>query len=225
MPTRIVREGLLTSEPVNSLSERAELFYRRLMSVADDYGRYFAHPSILRSHCFPVIVDRYSEKDVKQMLSECVAKGVIGIYGNGKYLIIHKFKQQTRSPSKFPEPVEGELLIKCEANDKPMCSLVVSGVVSGVEDVIGDKCLEVYSYYPLKVKKPSALKAIRRAIQKHGYDVVKQNTMEYAKARNGDTNFMPHPATWFNNECYNDLPETWVRKSYDVKPQPADPAI
>jgi hypothetical protein len=54
MPTRIIREGILTSERVDKLSERAELFYRRLMSVADDYGRYFANPANLRVNCYPV---------------------------------------------------------------------------------------------------------------------------------------------------------------------------
>jgi len=135
LPTRIIREGILTSEPINSLSERAEIFYRRLMSVADDFGRYFAHPSLLRAACFPLLLDRYSEADVKQMLSECEARDVLTVYGAGKYLQVHKFRQQTRSASKFPEPTEADLLSKCKADAKPMCSLVgvggVSGAVSG----------------------------------------------------------------------------------------------
>ena len=39
MPSRILREGINTSPKVNALSPMAELFYRRLMTVADDYGR------------------------------------------------------------------------------------------------------------------------------------------------------------------------------------------
>jgi hypothetical protein len=108
------------------------------MSVADDYGRYYAHPSILRAHCFPVLLDRYSEADVKQMISECEAKGVLSVYGGGKYLVVHKFRQQTRSPSKFPEPSETELLSKCKADDKPMCSLVGVGVGVGSGDGVGN---------------------------------------------------------------------------------------
>ncbi len=48
MPNRILREGILTSERVNLLSWEAEVFYRRLMSVVDDYGRFHAHPALLR---------------------------------------------------------------------------------------------------------------------------------------------------------------------------------
>jgi hypothetical protein len=151
MPTRIVREGILTSENVNALSERAEVFYRRLMSVADDYGRFFAHPSICRAHCFPLLLDRYSDDDVKQMISECEANDLLAVYGGGKYLQVLKFGQQVRSKSKFPEPTETEVLIKCKADDKQMCSLVVSGVVSGVgvEDVSGaDEGVEIPADIP-----------------------------------------------------------------------------
>ena len=134
MPTRIVREGILTSEPVNKLSDRAENFYRRLMSVADDYGRFYSHPSLLRAACYPLKLDVISEADVKQMLSECIAVDLIVCYG-GKYLQVLKFGQQTRSKSKFPQPTDNELLIKCKSNDKQMFSLVGVGVGVGVEGV------------------------------------------------------------------------------------------
>jgi hypothetical protein len=131
MPTRIIREGIITSEAINSLSEGAENFYRRLMSVADDYGRYYSHHSILRANCFPLKLDSVSESNVKQWLSECVSKNVISLYGDGgKYLQIHKFGQQTRSKSKFPEP-DKKTLIKCKSLDNQMSSLV------GVGDVVG----------------------------------------------------------------------------------------
>src|SRR3990167_11311858 len=57
MPNRILREGILSSERINTLSVHAELFYRRLLSVVDDYGRFFAHPALLRSACYPLRVD------------------------------------------------------------------------------------------------------------------------------------------------------------------------
>ena len=48
MPSRIIRDGILTSERINALTERAELFYRRLMSVVDDYGRFPANSGPFR---------------------------------------------------------------------------------------------------------------------------------------------------------------------------------
>lgn len=128
MPSRIIREGIITSELVNKLTDRAELFYRRLMSVADDYGRYYANPSLLRAACYPLKLDKVSEKDIKQHLSECTEAGIIKLYCDTKYLQIMNFGQQTRSKSKFPEPSENELLINCEADAKQMLSLVGVGV-------------------------------------------------------------------------------------------------
>lgn len=117
MPTRIIREGIITSEAVNRLSHGAENFYRRLMSIADDYGRYFAHPALLRSACYPLQVDKVTDTFIVKGIKECVDEGLITIYFSGKYLQITKFGQQTRGKSKFPEPIEDELLSKCISTD------------------------------------------------------------------------------------------------------------
>lgn len=138
MPTRILREGIITSAQINQLSDRAELFYRRLMSVADDYGRFYSHPTILRAQCYPLKLQNYSDEDVKQMLSECVAAGLILLYGPTKnYLHIVKFNQQTRTRSKFPEPSGDELLIICKADGKQMFSLGEGGAEGEGEDAAG----------------------------------------------------------------------------------------
>ena len=93
------------------------------------------------------------------------------------------------------------------------------------EDRIGDKhCFKhatsikgseelVYQAYPLKVGKPAALKAIARALTKTSFDDLLAKTQQFALVRSGDTAFCPHPATWFNQERYNDDPETWKRST------------
>lgn len=121
MPMRLVREGIITSERVNMLSEGAELFYRRLMSRADDYGRFEANPTLLRAALYPLRLDRITDADVKRWMAECTApapRPLIIVYDGGKHLQIMNFRQQTRSPSKYPEPTKDELLIKCSSNDK-----------------------------------------------------------------------------------------------------------
>ena len=80
MPNRILREGILSSERINTLSVHAELFYRRLLSVVDDYGRFFAHPALLRSACYPLRVDRVNERLVGAWLSETVTAGLVETY-------------------------------------------------------------------------------------------------------------------------------------------------
>jgi hypothetical protein len=141
MPSRIIREGIIGSERVNALSERAELFYRKLLNVADDYGRYYASPASLLGACYP-LRPSICEADVKQFLSDCVASGLIVLYSDHRYLQVLDFRQQTRTKSKFPQPTANELLNKqkpllnkCEADVKQMCSLVVVGGVSVGEGV------------------------------------------------------------------------------------------
>ena len=116
MPTRILREGIITSEPVNRLSPQAEIFYRRLMSVADDYGRFHAHPTLIRAACYPLQLDKISEEDVIKSMQEVVNQELVSIYNGGKYLQIWRFKQQRRRQSKFPQPSDPELLIKIKSD-------------------------------------------------------------------------------------------------------------
>lgn len=107
MPDRIVRENILDSDTVNSLSWAAEVFYRRLMSKADDYGRYEARTTLLRSQLYPVKIDKVSCPDVEKWLAECAEAGLVRVYRvEGKdYLQIEKFQQRLRAMrSRYPEP-------------------------------------------------------------------------------------------------------------------------
>ena len=113
MPSRILREGILTSERVDMLTPQGELFYRRLMSVVDDFGRFDGRPQMLRVSCFPLRVDRVREADISRWLDELQTAGLIALYAvNGKpYLEMHDFRQQVRAkesryPAK-PEPIGG----------------------------------------------------------------------------------------------------------------------
>lgn len=72
---------------------------------------------------------------------------------------------------------------------------------------------EIYSAYPLKRAKPDALRAIAKALTKHPPEFLLTKTKAYAAARNGDLTFVPNPATWFNQERFNDDPSTWTRAS------------
>lgn len=87
---------------------------------------------------------------------------------------------------------------------------------------VQDQAAEVYAAYPLKVGKPAAIRAITRAIGKHGFDQVFKATKRYAELRAGDTSFMPHPSTWFNQERYNDDENTWRHDAAKPKPSRND---
>jgi len=107
MPDRVVRQGILTSDQVNELSWAAEVFYRRLFSRADDYGRYDARPSILRADLYALKLDRVSEPDVVKWMGERSEAGLVRVYtvNEKQYVEILKFDQRLRAmKSKFPPP-------------------------------------------------------------------------------------------------------------------------
>lgn len=111
MPTRLIRDGILTSEAVAALSWPAEVLYRRLMSVADDHGRFHALPKLIRAACYPLQIDKVSDADIGKWLTECVTAALVSVYpaSDGKrYLQIEKFGQQVRSKSKFPAATESD---------------------------------------------------------------------------------------------------------------------
>jgi hypothetical protein len=67
----------------------------------------------------------------------------------------------------------------------------------------------IYQEYPKKVGRPTALKAIQKAVKMHGFEHVLAKTKLFAETCKLDRQFFPHPATFFNQERYNDSPDTW----------------
>ncbi len=112
MPNRYIREGAITSRSVNALSWQAEVFWRRVLNLADDFGRYYGDPQILRSYVFPLQTSKVSEADVARLLIECEQSGVIILYavGGSRYLFLNKWHERIRAKkSKFPgPPAEGK---------------------------------------------------------------------------------------------------------------------
>ncbi len=112
MPSRILREGIITSEGVDVLSAGAEVFYRRAMSAVDDYGRYYAKPELLMAALYPLRPGKVTGTDIEAWIQECMSADLIVAYEfEGKrYLEIKKFRQHIRATkgrfggSKFPDP-------------------------------------------------------------------------------------------------------------------------
>jgi len=79
----------------------------------------------------------------------------------------------------------------------------------------------VYDLYPRKVSKPHALHAIVKALKKEPLERLCGLVRQYADAvRGDDPQFIPHPATWFNGQRYNDDPATWIRRAGNAKAEP-----
>ena len=139
MPSRILRDGIIESMAVHSLSWEAELFFRRLMSIVDDYGRYSAIPQLLASRCYPLQIDKVKAKHIEEWLKQCQNVGLITLYNsvNGKpTLEITNFDQRIRTKSKFPSNPDAKE--QCITNDGQMTAVCVDEV-EDEDDVKGGK--------------------------------------------------------------------------------------
>lgn len=134
MPNRILRDGILTSPRVCKLGWAEEVFYRRLMSVVDDYGRYYADPGMLRAACYPRQLSKVTDADLGKWTRILAEAGLVSVYAHEgeQYLELVNFGQQVRAKSsKFPDPPS-----TCVADAKQMLAnehldVVVDVVVDG----------------------------------------------------------------------------------------------
>ncbi len=124
MPNRILRDGILESERIHRVGPMPQLFYRCLMSIVDDYGRYACDIPVLLSRCFPRRPIWADEEMVSLAVEECRLAGLIITYEvNGRrYLEICDFRQNIRAKaSKWPAPAT-QTHSTCIADAIPMHS-------------------------------------------------------------------------------------------------------
>ncbi|MDP1707637.1 MAG: hypothetical protein Q8L89_00965 [Gammaproteobacteria bacterium] len=232
MPNRILREGILASERVAMLSWAEEVFYRRIMSVVDDFGRYHANPKLLRAACYPLLIDKVSDADTGKWLTSCVTAALVSVYlaPDGKrYLQLLDFRQQTRAEkSKYPPPPEG-----CTAATTHVSSICVAdahldGDGDGdVEDlaqpaacadtsrvpraptVRGDGFPAFWRVYPKKRSKGDAEKAWKTLKPDKALQTTIITAVEHAKkskdwVKDGGE-FIPYPAKWLRGKGWEDI--------------------
>lgn len=108
MATRMIRDGWIESDRIESLDVHAERFFIRLCLKADDFGRFHAAPTLLKSMLFPLKEDIRST-DMTRCLAECEKAGLVRCYEvTGKrFLEINNFGQRMRTmKSKYPQPAD-----------------------------------------------------------------------------------------------------------------------
>lgn len=126
MPNRLLREGITTSDRIESLTEPEEIFYYRLLVVCDDFGRMDARAAIIKAQCFP-LRESVTFAKIEQWLSALTAKGLIVRYktqDGAPLLQVNKWEQRVRSKPKYagPEsdgctPINGHMSDKVQTDD------------------------------------------------------------------------------------------------------------
>jgi hypothetical protein len=104
--SRLLRGEIITSDIIDKLNYPAEVFYRRLLSVVEDFGRFDGRESVIKAKCYPLRLNRVRESDITRWMAECHEAGAIVLYtDNGKpYLVVPKVQAPRALGSKLPEP-------------------------------------------------------------------------------------------------------------------------
>lgn len=225
MPNRILREGILSSERVEKLNWAEEVFYRRLMSVVDDFGRFYARPSLILAACYPLLLKKVSDSDIEKWLSACENAALVRVYpaADGKrYLQLVDFGQQVRAvKSKYPGPPDcAAPATQLPSNPPASAHLGVSVSGVGVEvvktpaPVVAGMFDEFWKAYPKKKSKDDAQKAFTK--RKPTRELLDAMLKALAWQSKSDAwlkdkgQFIPYPATWLNDGAWQDEPGTAV---------------
>lgn len=108
------------------------------------------------------------------------------------------------SPSPSPPSKEGGLGEGLtEASSAEIALIEPETVGPTVEDFFN----QFWEHWPKKMKKPDALKAFKRAVKEKRAtpERIVQAAEIYSRSRLPEKRFIPHPATWLNNDQWNDL--------------------
>lgn len=217
MPNRIIREAILSSEKMALLGWPEEVFYRRLMSIVDDFGRTEANPLLVRARCYPLQTDAVRVTDISRWMAACQTAGLILCYAvQGKqYLEVNNFGQQQRSVSKYPAPTSSDSTCNHLLADAHLV-VSVSGVVS--EGVDGNAAAppgaragyfdEFWKAYPNKVGKDAARKAFdKRKCTKELLEIMLAAIAQQRQSKKWTDDggkYIPHPSTWLNEGRWMD---------------------
>jgi hypothetical protein len=220
MPTRLLREGILSSDRVEQLDPPAEVFYRRLMSKVDDFGLYDARPSILRANLYPLRIDRVREADITRWIAACEKAGLIALYQHdGKpFMQMLDTEWQTRSEPKFPLPPWGKgKPSQASANNCLQQGTPVTVFGDGFGDAVdtpkAPKGADVrfekfWASYPSKVGKDAARKAFDKRKPDEALLAQMLSAIEVQRAsekwlKDGGQ-YIPNPSTWLNQGRWMD---------------------
>jgi len=113
MPNRAIKESCRTSPTLNGLSDFAERLFWRLVTVADDFGRFPADPRFLRSECFPLRDDLKTGR-VRDAFAELLACQLVTTYVDncrtyGVFTSWEKHNRRRASHSKYPPPTSDNI--------------------------------------------------------------------------------------------------------------------
>ncbi len=135
MPNRMLRESIRTSPTLAQLSHGAERLFVRLLTFADDYGRFDADPAVVLGACMPRLMGAVKRHHVVTWLGEMVSVGLVRTYSSGgkpfgMFITWGRHQRIRAMQSKYPPPTSADI------GGHPLSNVPVVGVVD--VDVVED---------------------------------------------------------------------------------------
>jgi hypothetical protein len=109
LPNRIIRESCRTSVSLAQLSHGAERMWWRLLTCADDFGRFQADITLLHAACFPRQLLTIHQADVRAWLEELIKQDMVRLYQHsgseyGYFINWDKHNKKRAKYPKYPDP-------------------------------------------------------------------------------------------------------------------------
>jgi len=109
VPNRIIRDSITTSPTLDKLSAEAECLFYRLLTQADDHGRFMADPMVLIASCYPLRARVATCEQMTAWVGECQQAGLVVLYEHDERVYGHfpswrKHNRVRAVSSKYPPP-------------------------------------------------------------------------------------------------------------------------
>lgn len=237
---RTVKPEFFTSEQVAECSPTARLLFIGLWCFCDDQG---VHPDSIKRikmELFPAD-ENITTKHISAMIGELIEQKLLARYKheNQSYLLVTGWKHQKidKPTIRYPAPNDPRSL----HDNSPSTPLALdnrSGTESSLREsslvetkILSDRRMfdetgfdVFWQHCPRKVGKGGARKAYRAAIAKTSPDTILAAVKAHASDMAGkDETFIPHPATWLNQERWMDQHVTTNGHSVSEHRTPREP--
>ena len=221
----MIEISIAKDKELNSISEFAQLLYLKILPHTDDFGRMEGDPEIVK-----VCVDGFSKRPIKDYVSAMKEISEAGLwvwyetdknkkviqYNAASFERINAFLIKKRGNPEYPEYKEG--LYKLISNDidvyAPINNIKYKDKVisnkhkdKDIDPLIEEKFNQFWDRYPRKTgKQPCKKTFIKLNPDNELFDniiLAIENQTKFSMISNNQ--YTPHPATWLNQERWNDM--------------------
>lgn len=223
---RSIKPEFWSSEQVTECSVNARLMFIGMWNFCDDAGRKVSSLKRVKMEVFPG--DAFTLRDIRKWMDELIAHGLVTEYEveGVTYWAVTGWKHQKIShpqPSIIPEP-----FTECSGNGHGTFTPDLKGIdldipTNNTTDVVvvGVPFKEWWKVWPKKVQRGAAEKAYKSACHRADSTVILAATEKFAQSDKARGDFCPYPATWLNQNRWEDDPKEWCnrKKPGDVEYQ------